>query len=105
MKTSAAHAIVAAFAKHGFNLTGTGGNCEAFVRSDGAIEETITLPDDPMVPTHLSDKVALGTAEYGETDESPLTGFTVADCLAALRNPSDEYCLLSLRLQNGLHQS
>lgn len=104
-KTSVELAIVEAFKQYGFELVSTGGNCEAFVRNDGAIEEIVTLEDDPMIPTKMSDKVAIGTQEVdGDPCEQPLTGFTVTDVLAALRNPSDEYHLLSLRLDNGFHK-
>lgn len=94
----------------GFALQETGGGCTAFVRSDGReIEEVVTLEGEPTAPTQLSDKVAVGT--YYDCDpQNPtqgasgmLDGYTLADVLAALENPSEEYFLLELRLYNRLH--
>lgn len=93
--------------EHGFTLEHTGGGCTAWTRYDGEMVEMITLNDAPQAPWKLSDNVAIGTyAEDVEDlgDEVTLRGYTLADVLAALENPSDEYFLLELRLHNGLHK-
>jgi hypothetical protein len=96
-------------AKHGFKLENTGGNCTAFIRNDGQIEEIVTRWNDPSHPTKLSEKVIIGTYEIG-TDGEPInnddmaTGYTFGDVLKALDNPSEEYFLLDQRLYNNFHK-
>lgn len=103
--TSVSHAIAFALKRYGFELVQTGGGCSAFIRDDGQIEEVITVATGPKAPEHLTDDVVVSTREHdGDPDESPESGHTLADVLAALRNPSDEYALLSLRLYNGFHK-
>jgi hypothetical protein len=93
--------------KHGFTFEWTGGNCSAFTRSDGQVREMITLADSPEAPELLTDMVDVGTYDNdGEpiTNYDIVSGYTLADILAALENPSDEYYLLSLRLHNEFHK-
>ncbi len=90
----------------GFNLEQTGGNCTAYVRRDksGDIEETITDGVDPRHPTRFSDLVSVGAQDMTNPDddgsEGIVEGYTLAQVLEALEHPSDEYALLTLRLEN-----
>lgn len=87
----------------GFQLETTGGECTAYVRNAGDIEELVTLANEAKAPQSLSDAVAVGIQLDG-VDADAVAGYTLADVLAALENPSDEYVLLSLRLYNGFHR-
>jgi hypothetical protein len=75
-------AIEERLAKHGFKLQETGGGCTAY------------------------DRIAVGTdnGDWNGDTSVALVGYTLAEALAALENPSDEYHLLELRLHNGLHK-
>jgi hypothetical protein len=99
-------AIEERLAKHGFKLQETGGGCTAYVRNDGEVTEYLTVEDDPTAPTSLTDRIAVGTdnGDWNGDTSVALVGYTLAEALAALENPSDEYHLLELRLHNGLHK-
>lgn len=99
-----ARSIKARMLAHGFEFCHTGGNCTAYVRDDGEIEEWITEGDEGRVPIRQSERVTIGTG----TEDQHLTGevdlvqnYTLGDVLAALDDPRDEYYLLALRLHNG----
>lgn len=95
--------ITERLARHGFVLEGTGGGCTAYVRrSADGFEELIT-DDDAQAPTRLDSVAWVSNYDNGGPTDDMETA-TVREMLAALDNPSDEYCLLSLRLANGLHK-
>lgn len=87
---------------HGFVLDKhRGGNCSAYVRADGdGLEEVITVADDAAAPTRLTDKVAVWTGYPEAGDEGTTEKATAEEVVAALNHPSDEYFLLSLRIEN-----
>lgn len=95
------------FESFGFVFEGTGGGCTALIRRDGDTEELITVYDEAEAPTRLTDRVAVGYWEAGDfkTGTGSDGEYTLADCLAALENPSEEYHLLELRLYNGFHKT
>jgi hypothetical protein len=100
--------IIAALAKHGYLLEQTGGNCEAFVRREwDGFSTWITTEDDPSIPESLDERITIGEYEDDQdvdgTGDDLTNGYTLRDALAALDYPSDEYVLLSLRLDNGFH--
>jgi hypothetical protein len=94
-------------ARHGFELQGTGGNCTALVRvsPDGEIEELITLQQESAAPEAITDLVHVSTNNRidGVQDDHP-TPARMCEIVAALEDPSEEYALLDLRLQNGIGQ-
>jgi hypothetical protein len=94
-------AIKAHFARHGFRLEPMGGNCTAYVRSDGQVEELIVLASDSVAPTRFDDICIVSTYEIDAEETRDETRTTVGRILAALRDRRDEYHLLNLRLANG----
>ena len=94
------------FEAHGFAFTHTGGNCTAFVRSDGQIEEYVVVRDDHVAPTRLNDVCSVSACEVGPNapDTDDCERATCAEVLAALEAPTAtqaEYSLLYLRLYNA----
>ncbi len=87
-------------AEHGFYLRQTGGNCTAYIRSDGYVEEMITLDGEPRAPSKLTDKIVIGTYETEAEAESVQEFFaTLRQVLEALEREDSEYYLLELRLE------
>lgn len=95
-------------ARHGFYLQETGGGCTAYVRLDNPrrpeVEEIVTVAHGPHAPEALTDAVVVSSGWEDNDDRAVTQGYTLADVLAALDNPSDEYALLDLRLHNGFHK-
>ncbi len=97
--------LTESLAAFGFLLQSTGGNCTAFIRTDGEISEIITCVGEPCAPESLTDQVDIGTEAIEDRCDGMVTrGYTLADVIAALCNPSDKYYLLDLRLHNGFHK-
>ena len=82
-------------------FTHTGGNCTAYVRSDGQIEEYVTIQGYATAPSRLRDVCLVSACEVSR---DPVDGdderATCAEILAALENERSEYHLLTLRLYN-----
>ncbi len=97
--------IASRLAAHGFKLTRTGGECTAYERNVGGIDEHIIRASFPSAPENLSDEVLIGTNVYDADEMEYTEGRTMADVLAALENPSEKPYLLSFRLFLGLHKA
>lgn len=72
-----------AYLIHGFEKTGTGGNCTAFARViAGGDTLLVTVPDDAMAPTSEHDAVIVG--RYGVEHSEALEEFSAANLAAVI---------------------
>lgn len=74
-----------AYAVHGFNLIGTGGNCTAFYKpldAEGARHILITLLEDAEAPQSSQDNVRVGL--YGGEHSEELDGFDAENLREAI---------------------
>jgi hypothetical protein len=105
--------IKAHLAYHGFTLVGMGGNLTAYSRQDDptdpeVIEYIYSAEAEGFAPERRDEGIEVcleNTTDEERRIEVATSGFTLADALAALDNPSEEYHLLNLRLDNGLHKA
>ena len=93
-------------AAHGFALTPMGGNCTAYLRcSADGVEEVLTSDEhEYTAPEFLRERCELTTSDRGGINVDTVSGFTLAEALAALEHPGEEYALLWLRISNNLHK-
>lgn len=87
--------------KHGFTLSDWHREGTAYIRSDGEVDEVITLADEPEAPTRLSDHVTVFIEDTGVRGAVDEESATMRRVLAALDDRRKEYHLLTLRLYNG----
>lgn len=97
--------IAAVLHQHGYRRECLGGNIYGWVRRSGEVTEYITRRDPiaEFAPAHPLD-VVFAWFEVGDNEASERTMVLLADCIRALQNPSKEYALLELRLDNGFHR-
>lgn len=91
------------FAAQGFALEQTGGNCTAYVKNDGQIEEWVTVSGTHSAPSAVRDICAVAVCETGEEFSPETETATCGEILAALELGDDAYTLLFLKLHNGHH--
>src|SRR4029077_15208635 len=84
-----ANSAEAFYIKHGFDIVGTGGNCDGFIRhlDMGGLHILVTAQDQSLIPTEAEEPVTVGL--YCEQDSEPLAEFNAPDGLAVMTRLSN----------------